>query len=784
MIVDGVRLKNFRSHRDTTLSLGRGATVIIGENGAGKTSILDAISFALFKEKPSGVGVDELISLGESEAEVSVDFHSNGRKYRVRRMRTKKRGAESYFYLLGGEMETLIAKGEREVTVEVEKTLGMNGELFTSAVYIRQGEIDRLLSSDAGTRKQHIGRLIGTEDIETAHKNMLQITKDFDVKISGLSRVPEELVGKKEVLKDLRSEIKKSKAALKEIEKEIITAKADLKSVEKRRAVLEDIQRREQEIEKDGLQLRYYEKELNRLFEYEAQLAGSEPKHARYVEIEKELEMLQTSVSEHRLFEERAAGFRRENDRVKSEIKKVEKRLRFVFEQAAQYLDDAVSSGSQLKAAVTAKTLELQNMLADSRRKLEEKTRILGEGNAELDSVRKALFGLDDAEGSCPICGRELTPEHKETLRKKYNQEEEALSAKIGALAGEIKWLRSNASELEKQIAILGAVNVESALELEARLSENRSREIELGARLISDGKKLETLPPLLKRKKMLEAELKSLASFKEAHTVALGFLRKNLGLKDELKGKTKALKNDLSKRAKMLHSLEKKAVSTNLSFEAVFEKTRLELRNIQPRLTVLEKKESSTASALAVWGKRTSELKLEIKKLDLLSTELDRLRRFKGLLEKIRSVFHKDRLQRELRLKARPLIEDYTREVFNGFNLPYTDLTLTDDYSIKVHSPRGAETLDMLSGGERIAAALALRVGLSRALSGPVMELIILDEPTIHLDVLRRRELVDVIKRLATIPQTIVVTHDKEFEEGADRIIEVQKADGVSVVR
>ncbi|HDL01559.1 MAG TPA: hypothetical protein ENH23_04930 [candidate division Zixibacteria bacterium] len=134
--------------------------------------------------------------------------------------------------------------------------------------------------------------------------------------------------------------------------------------------------------------------------------------------------------------------------------------------------------------------------------------------------------------------------------------------------------------------------------------------------------------------------------------------------------------------------------------------------------------------------------------------------------------------------MRAKPLIEEYTRDVFNGFNLPYTDLTLTDDYSLILHSPKGRETLDMLSGGERIAAALALRVGLSRALIGSMLALIILDEPTIHLDSLRRRELVEFIRKLQTIPQTIVVTHDKEFEDSADRIIEVKKIDGVSVVR
>ncbi|MEE9474201.1 MAG: hypothetical protein V3V36_00865, partial [Candidatus Hydrothermarchaeaceae archaeon] len=62
-------------------------------------------------------------------------------------------------------------------------------------------------------------------------------------------------------------------------------------------------------------------------------------------------------------------------------------------------------------------------------------------------------------------------------------------------------------------------------------------------------------------------------------------------------------------------------------------------------------------------------------------------------------------------------------------------------------------------------------------------MELIILDEPTIHLDSQRRRDLVEIIKKLSSIPQTIVVTHDKEFEQAADRLILVEKVRGISKV-
>ena len=784
MIIDGVRLKNFRSHRDTRLRLERGTTVIIGENGAGKTSILDAIGFALFKEKPGGVGVDELISLGERETEVTVDFHSNGRKYRVRRRRTKKRGAESYFYLLGAEVETLIAKTEREVTAEVEATLGMNGELFTSAVYIRQGEIDGLLSSDAGTRKQHIGRLIGTEDLESAHKNILQIIKEFDGKIAGFSRVPAELAGKKEALTELKVRIKDSKSELAGLVKEIKNAKTELLSVEKTMALLEEILKLAGEIERDRLSLGHFEKELARISEYEVLLAESEPKKVRAGEIEKELETLQSEISGFSLAHERVAGLRREIERVTRDVTTLDDRLKRIFETASQQLRIEIKKGSQLKELVKIQTASLQNELKDARQNLEEKTKGLGEYNAALDSVRKALAGLDDAVGSCPVCGRDLTATHKKELQKKYTSEKETLKAGISKLAAEIKGLRETVKTFEGKVTALAKINVESALELETRRSEQKNRLTELEENVKNDLEKLKLLSPLQARRKKLEAELEGLTPFKEAHTEALGFLRKNIGHKDDLETKIAELNREIAGREKTLTELKKKTALTGETPAGTVTKNREDLRRLQNKLAGLEKAQASTAAAQGVWELQASEIKGEIKKLEELVEELNRLRKFKTLLEKIRAVFHKDRLQRELRMRAKPLIEEYTRDVFNGFNLPYTDLTLTDDYSLILHSPQGRETLDMLSGGERIAAALALRVGLSRALSGSMLELIILDEPTIHLDSLRRRELVEVIRKLQTIPQTIVVTHDKEFEDSADRIIEVEKVNGVSVVR
>ncbi len=91
---------------------------------------------------------------------------------------------------------------------------------------------------------------------------------------------------------------------------------------------------------------------------------------------------------------------------------------------------------------------------------------------------------------------------------------------------------------------------------------------------------------------------------------------------------------------------------------------------------------------------------------------------------------------------------------------------------------------LGFLSGGERIALGLAFRLALSLYLAGEI-SLLILDEPTPYLDEERRRRLVDIMGRyLRKIPQVIVVSHDEELKDAADRVIRVSLENGVSVVK
>lgn len=104
------------------------------------------------------------------------------------------------------------------------------------------------------------------------------------------------------------------------------------------------------------------------------------------------------------------------------------------------------------------------------------------------------------------------------------------------------------------------------------------------------------------------------------------------------------------------------------------------------------------------------------------------------------------------------------------------------------VIGPGGEQDIDQISGGERVALAIALRLAIARVLSGKV-ETIIMDEPTTHLDEERRKELVNILNSFfreggRIIPQMLVITHHREIEDVADVIYNIRKQEGYSILR
>ena len=176
-------------------------------------------------------------------------------------------------------------------------------------------------------------------------------------------------------------------------------------------------------------------------------------------------------------------------------------------------------------------------------------------------------------------------------------------------------------------------------------------------------------------------------------------------------------------------------------------------------------------------------ELGEKIRVTNQFQQEYNDVKDYINLLNHIRDLYNKNGIQKELRSISKPLIQKYTKEFFNEFNFNYSDLTLDEDYEVTVYGPEGESSMTMVSGGEKIAIALALRLGITQALSKGELDTILLDEPTIHLDSSRKHELINLLKDMSLLPQMIIVTHESQLENAADNLIKVEKENGISKV-
>lgn len=182
MRVRSLQIEGFTSLRDeVTLDL-RGADLfaITGPTGAGKSSLLDAITFALFGkvERIQGRGIADLISHHRAAAKVLLEFEVAGTGLRVMR-RTPRKGAAKVLL----ERETPDgwvsafdgADRIKEVDAELKRILGVDYEGFTRTVLLPQGRFAEFLVGDAGKRREILTDLLGFGRIEALGKRAREI---------------------------------------------------------------------------------------------------------------------------------------------------------------------------------------------------------------------------------------------------------------------------------------------------------------------------------------------------------------------------------------------------------------------------------------------------------------------------------------------------------------------------------------------------------------------------------------------------------------------------------
>ena len=157
-----LKIRGFTAFRDETVVefSGRRLFVITGPTGAGKSSLLDAMTWALYGQVPRvGRSVKELVSQGERDMSVLFEFTVRGRGYRV--ARRYPGNTSTRLERLVNEQWVPVSDRAADVTREVETLLGMDYATFTRAIVLPQGDFDSFLRGDAKDRRAILSQLIG-----------------------------------------------------------------------------------------------------------------------------------------------------------------------------------------------------------------------------------------------------------------------------------------------------------------------------------------------------------------------------------------------------------------------------------------------------------------------------------------------------------------------------------------------------------------------------------------------------------------------------------------------
>ncbi|HLP87073.1 MAG TPA: SMC family ATPase [Nostocaceae cyanobacterium] len=189
MIPVQLTLKNFLSYRDATLDFnGLHTACICGANGAGKSSLLEAMTWAVWGESRAATE-DDVIHAGAKEVRVDFTFQCNQQIYRV--IRTRPRGGTG---VLEFQIATpkgfspLTGKGVRATQDVILQHIKLDYETFINSAYLRQGRADEFMIKPPTKRKEILAELLKLNQYDDLEERAKDTTKQYKIRGEELER--------------------------------------------------------------------------------------------------------------------------------------------------------------------------------------------------------------------------------------------------------------------------------------------------------------------------------------------------------------------------------------------------------------------------------------------------------------------------------------------------------------------------------------------------------------------------------------------------------------------
>jgi len=430
---------------------------IAGRNGAGKSSILDAITWSLFGQARRRD--DSIINTRSEIAEVSFTFNYEGNLYKVIRTSQRGKAAKLEFQIKShietpsadtsqqiekgdvsqdsGTWKTLSERTLRATQKSIENTLRLDYDTFVNAAFFLQGKADLFTTQRPGDRKKILASILGLEVWETYRSRAVAHRKSFEGEVVSLDgRLTEILAELSE--EDTRvNRLAELEGDLEYLSTASLSQESNLDNIKKVAAALEEqrkfVDSRFEQLESNRRRLAGLDNRLD-----SRQLEKSD--HTEILTKKTEIEAAYQAWCESReslaRWDEIANQFReheKQRETPRLEIESERARL----EQELKTLKGEESSISELLSSIPVlkEKTESQGILIDGieteieeRKSVENELKTAQETHAnakaenpllkkEMDELKSRIEKLEDTEGAaCPTCGQPLSAEERENL--------------------------------------------------------------------------------------------------------------------------------------------------------------------------------------------------------------------------------------------------------------------------------------------------------------------------------------------------------------------------------
>ncbi|MGQ9467407.1 MAG: AAA family ATPase [Anaerolineae bacterium] len=845
MIPCKLSLTNFMPYRQADLDFaGIHIACLSGENGAGKSALLEAITWAVWGKTARSRRDDDLIHQGADEMAVDFVFSLGNDLFRViRRRRSGKRGTTLLDFQTHDNgrwrslAETRISDTERKIV----RMLRLDYDTFVNSAFLRQGRADEFTVKTPAERKRVLSDILGLEvwqEYEERTKaRLVQIQNESRLNDLRLAEIDEELARRPEYEAQLENARREAEEwaerlrRLREAWQEMERVRQEYRRVQEQ---LEEADSRlaQAQQELDVLERERRERE-ERLREYRALLAQAEEIEAGFAQYTKALE-------QERAFSEKLVALAelRERERaLEGEIRQARHELELRQERAAQQIrmlesrrvtPDIVRRHEELLAQVAVlRELRQQNDAAEQSLarillELKELQTVNQSLKQEMNVLKERMEVLEGAEAICPLCRRPLAEADRLRLLEEMQREGRekgdtyrANAARMKELDEEAKRLQARIQADEAQLEKLPRLEQEAAT-LAERINVGREAEEELATvrpeydrvmAILAAGDYAHEARAALEAVRDQQAALGYDAAAHEEARRAVQELRVYAEKRERLVGAQAGAEQEERELARVAASARRwvERLEAEKARRAELEEARRALEERLREAPRLEAELQDVERAEAAARQKLGAAQQRLSACDELARQKESRLRRRAELARQESLYTELRTAFGIQGIPAMIIEAVVPEIEAEANRLLARMTggrmhvrletqreilsgeVRETLDIRIADELGERPYENYSGGEQFRVNFALRVALSRLLArraGAQLQTLFIDEGFGSQDAQGRERLVEAIHAIQDeFACILVITHLEELRDAFPARIEVTKTPRGSTV-